>query len=157
MKCERCETDVPARSRFCPDCGAVIGIKQIAINQVRPALSEGIVPAVVVATVGGGTTTVPATMLFAATDTGDTDAAGGGSSAGARRRRVDRPAMVPLTEFGKEAPPPPRAPLSARSIAIGGAITLAVIALVVIAVTLAAPQANAIWGNVSKLDQRTTR
>jgi hypothetical protein len=63
--------------------------------------------------------------------------------------------MVPLSEFGKEPPPPPRQPLSMRSILIGTAIAVAAIAVLLIVISIAAPEANRLWANTAKLDQRT--
>ncbi len=78
------------------------------------------------------------------------------SAVPAARRRRERPevAMVPLSEFGKTAPPPPRQPLSLRTIAILiGAIVVIVVVLAVGFIYYGGQSAT-VWGSTKCLDVR---
>jgi hypothetical protein len=81
--------------------------------------------------------------------------AGEGTAQGvARRRRPGRPPTVPLSEFGKEAPPPPPIRVTPRQIAIGTAVTLVVVALLWLVLVYLGGIANSRWSQTRCLDVR---
>jgi hypothetical protein len=72
----------------------------------------------------------------------------------ARRRRPGRPPTVPLSEFGKEPPPPPAIQVTPRQIAIGVAVGLVVIAVLWVILVYFGGIANARWSQTRCLDVR---
>ncbi|CAA9249440.1 MAG: hypothetical protein AVDCRST_MAG77-2094 [uncultured Chloroflexi bacterium] len=90
---------------------------------------------------------------------GNPDAAHGTGTAGAeapRRRRPDRPPTVPLSEFGKEPPPPPRVQLTHRQIATYSAVTLAVLLIVGIIAVQVGNASSSYWSRAGCIDARRT-
>jgi hypothetical protein len=80
--------------------------------------------------------------------------AGDTTGAPSRRRRADRPQTVPLSEFGKEAPPPPRQTFTPRQMLIWG--TVALVTLVILGVLLVSVGriAEQRWSRSGCLDAR---
>ena len=71
-----------------------------------------------------------------------------------RRRKPVRPATVPLSEFGKAPPPPPRVRLTPRQIAtytVSGLVLVAVIWFGAVQIGRAGDEA---WRNAGNIDQR---
>jgi hypothetical protein len=77
-----------------------------------------------------------------------------GEGSSAPRRRRDRPMTVPLSEFGKEAPPPPRQRLTPRQIVVGTLVTLVVFAVLWVGVVQAGAAANSYWDKAGCVDVR---
>ncbi|HXI17736.1 MAG TPA: hypothetical protein VNM48_15350 [Chloroflexota bacterium] len=84
---------------------------------------------------------------------GNANAAPAGATA-APRRRTDRPATVPLSEFGKEAPPPPRQRLTRQQIVISALATVVTLALLWFILIWAGGMANGRWSKTGCLDAR---
>ncbi len=80
--------------------------------------------------------------------------AGDATGAPTRRRRADRPQTVPLSEFGKEPPPPPRQSLTPREMAIAGAITLVTLVILGVFLVSIGRIADQRWSNSRCLDAR---
>ena len=71
-----------------------------------------------------------------------------------RRRRGNRSPTVPLAEFGKEPPPPPRARLNPRQVAIGVAISTVVLMILWVGVVQIGQIADAKWSKAGCVDVR---
>ena len=84
---------------------------------------------------------------------GNASAAPAGATA-APRRRTDRPATVPLSEFGNEVPPPPRQRLTPRQIATGAAVALITLALLWVILVWAGGIATEKWSGAGWMDAR---
>ena len=76
-------------------------------------------------------------------------------SAAAYRR--SRPRMVPLDQFGKTPPPPPRVRLTPRQIATYSLIGLTFVIFIWFASVQISERSAEIWSNAGYLDQRTNR
>jgi len=61
---------------------------------------------------------------------------------------------VPLSEFGKEAPPPPRVKLTPRQIAMYSAMTFAVLLVVGIIAVQVGNASSAYWSQAGCIDAR---
>jgi len=70
------------------------------------------------------------------------------------RRSANRPGMVPLSEFGKPAPPPPRTPTNWRGLIITIGVIVLIVALSGWAIASESGPARAIWGHTQCLDAR---
>ena len=142
MKCDRCGTDIPGGSRFCPNCGAVI------------AAGTGM---------GGGRPRSPlAGTEVAQQATAANDAAAGNGMAArlpeapVRRRRntTARPKMTTLDAFLEGEPPPPRAPINWRYVGTSIGVVVVLLVVVVIAFMQLEAAGQASWSQTSSLDQR---
>ena len=71
-----------------------------------------------------------------------------------RRRKPNRPPTVPLSEFGKAAPPPPRIRLTPRQIATYTASGIALILVLWFGAVQIGQRADAQWRNAGTIDQR---
>lgn len=84
---------------------------------------------------------------------GNANAAPAGATA-APRRRTDRPATVPLSEFGKEVPPPPRHRLTRQQIVVGAAVTIVTLTLLWVILVWAGGIATEKWSGAGCVDAR---
>jgi hypothetical protein len=62
--------------------------------------------------------------------------------------------MVPLSEFGKAPPPPPRHPTNWRSVIISVVVVVLIVAVAGVAIASQQGAANAVWGQTKCLDVR---
>jgi hypothetical protein len=78
-----------------------------------------------------------------------------GAETVAQPRRSNVPSMVPLAEFGKLPPLPPRQRTNWRSAAIHFASVLVIVLTAAWWIIASQPEARAIWSGASALDART--
>ena len=71
-----------------------------------------------------------------------------------RRRKPNRPPTVPLSEFGKAPPPPPRVRLTPRQIATYSGTGLVIVLLIWFASVQIGQRSAEIWSGAGALDQR---
>lgn len=162
MKCRQCGNEVPANSRFCLNCGAAISPDAGATR--GPAVAD---PASGndlwqrAAAAGGeskpagasGSASAGAPPGATAVVTAPSPGAEG-DGATRRRARRDRPATVPLAEFGKAPPPPPRMEFTPRRLATTvGVLALVLTIFMVVFWQLSAASSSA-WNQARCLDVR---
>ena len=86
-----------------------------------------------------------------------TGAPASGAAAGqetTRRRKPARPPTVPLSEFGKAPPPPPRIRLTPRQIATYSASGVVLVFCLWAFSAWVGQRADQIWSNAGQIDQR---
>ena len=71
-----------------------------------------------------------------------------------RRRKPNRPPTVPLSEFGKAPPPPPRIRLTPRQIATYTVSGLVLVLVIWFGAVQMGQRADAQWRNAGNIDQR---
>jgi hypothetical protein len=71
-----------------------------------------------------------------------------------RRRKPNRPPTVPLSEFGKAPPPPPRVRLTPRQIVTYTASGLVLVLCIWFASVWIGQRSDQIWSGAGALDQR---
>ena len=71
-----------------------------------------------------------------------------------RRRKPARPPTVPLSEFGKAPPPPPRIRLTPRQIATYTSAGLVLVLVIWFASVQIGQRSSEIWSNAGYIDQR---
>jgi len=71
-----------------------------------------------------------------------------------RRRKPSRPPTVPLSDFGKAPPPPPRIKLTPRQIATYSASGLVLVLVIWFASVQIGQRSDQIWSNAGNIDQR---
>ena len=71
-----------------------------------------------------------------------------------RRRKPNRPPTVPLSEFGKAPPPPPRVRLTPRQIATYTASGIALVLVIWFGAVQIGRAGDAAWSNAGNIDQR---
>jgi hypothetical protein len=166
MRCQRCGNDVPANSRFCPNCG--MALEAVASTPSVPGSIEGMN-----APSGGSGFLWERASAEAPTPSPDTAApsasptAGSASgvtavaladvsfpSSGRTRTRRTRPPTVPLAQFGKEPPPPPRLILTPRRLTLYVGITVLVLGVLFMGLMQLAAASQAEWSQLRCLDLR---
>ena len=71
-----------------------------------------------------------------------------------RRRKPNRPPTVPLSEFGKVPPPPPRVKLTPRQIVTYSVSGLVLVLVIWFASVQIGQRSDQIWSGAGGLDQR---
>ena len=71
-----------------------------------------------------------------------------------RRRKPNRPPTVPLSEFGKAPPPPPRIRLTPRQIATYSATGIVLVLVLWFGAVQIGQAGDAQWRNAGNIDQR---
>jgi hypothetical protein len=70
------------------------------------------------------------------------------------RRTTNRPGMVPLSEFGKAPPPPPRAKTNWRNVGISVAVIVLLLAVGGYFIMTSQAAYKSVWGSTTCLDKR---
>lgn len=71
-----------------------------------------------------------------------------------RRRKPNRPPTVPLSEFGKAPPPPPRIRLTPRQIVTYSVTGIVLVLVIWFGAVQIGRTADAQWRNAGNIDQR---